>query len=78
MVWMREIVRSAEVVFLLNSKNRKYRGLQPARLAAGRWAVHPASPATTRVVEHFINFFRANSTWKINFPQKKLRNIGGP
>ena len=34
--------------------------------------------ATTRVVEHFINFFRANSTWKINFPQKKLRNIGGP
>ena len=46
MVWMREIVRSAEVGFLLNSKNRKYRGLQPARLAAGRWAVRPASPAS--------------------------------
>ena len=45
-MWKREIVRSAEVIFLLNSKNRKYRGLQPGRLAAGRWAVRPASPAS--------------------------------
>ena len=29
-MWLREIVRSAEVVFLLNSKNRNYRGRRPA------------------------------------------------
>ena len=24
---------------------------------------------TTRIPKHFINFFRCNTTWKINFPQ---------
>jgi hypothetical protein len=27
------------------------------------------SMVTTKMAKHFINFFRCNTTWKINFPQ---------